>query len=241
MIVEVAWSGHLDPLGLAPMLGAVALAGAAGPAWRAGALLGIGGSMKFAPLVAVPALGRLRGRRIRAAAHAGAVALEVPTVLYLPYAAAGASLFSGLRTYADIWAFNAGLYRGLELLPGHPDLPRWIGAAVVGGLAIHAALRRWTLDRALFWTIGSALLLSPTLHPWYVLWVLPFAALRRNRAWILLSGLVFVTYWGLGPYLESGEWPRPLWSRLLLWLPFYGLLLRDAAGLGAAKPQPTDA
>lgn len=227
VIVEVAWSGHLDPLGLAPMLGAVALAGAAGPAWRAGALLGIGGSMKFAPLVAVPALGRLRGRRTRAAALAAAVALAVPTVLYLPYAAAGASLFSGLRTYADIWAFNAGLYRGLELLPGHPDLPRWIGAVVVGGLAIHAALRRWALDRALFWTIGSALLLSPTLHPWYVLWALPFACLSLNRGWLLLSGTVFLAYAGRGAYLSTGVWPEPAWLAWLIHGPPLALLARD--------------
>ena len=141
----------MDPLGVAPMLGAVALAGSAAvPAWRSGALLGLAGAMKFAPLAALPALFRLRGCRALGAA------VLVPVLLYMPYIGAGSGLFDGLRTYADIWAFNGGLYRVLERLPGHPDLAKWIGASTVGIIAWRAALRRWPLERALLWTIGSA-------------------------------------------------------------------------------------
>ena len=238
VVVEVAWNGHLDPLGLAPMLGAVALAAGAGPAWRAGILLGLGAAVKFAPLAALPALGRLPGRAPRAAGLAAAVALAVPAALYLPYAAAGASLFDGLRTYADAWEFNPGLYRLLTRLPGHPDLAKWIGAALVGGIAVHAALRRWPLERALFWTIGSALLLSPTIHPWYVLWALPFACLSANRGWILLSGTVFLAYAGRDVYLSTGVWPEPAWLAWLIHGPPLALLARDGwRGGRGGRPQ----
>ncbi|WP_419949947.1 glycosyltransferase 87 family protein [Candidatus Palauibacter sp.] len=227
VIVEVAWNGHLDPLGLAPMLGAVALAGGAWPAWRSGALLGMGAAVKFAPLGALPALARLRGRSLPQAGLAVVAALALPLLLYLPYAGAGASLFSGLRTYADVWEFNAGIYRVLERLPGHPDLPKWIGAAVVGGLALRAGFRRWPLERAFFWTIGCALLLSPTLHPWYVLWALPFACLSANRGWLLLSGTVFLSYAGRDAYLSTGAWPEPAWQAWLIHGPPLALLAWD--------------
>ena len=67
-----------------------------------------------------------------------------------------------------------------------------------------------------------------TVHPWYVLWALPFAALRRNRAWIMLTGLVLLGYWGLEAFHARGEWPQPLWARLLLWVPVFGLLAFDS-------------
>ncbi|WP_419162329.1 glycosyltransferase 87 family protein [Candidatus Palauibacter sp.] len=222
LVVEVAWSGHLDPLGIAPMLGAVALAaGVSIPAWRAGALLGIGASLKFAPIAGLPALARRRGP------WAVAAALAAPILLYLPYVGAGSSLFDGLRVYADLWEFNAGLYNVLERLPGHPDLPKWIGAAVVGGVAMRAALHRWPLDRALFWAIGAALLLSPTLHPWYVLWVLPFACLSVSRGWLLLSGTVFLAYAGRDVYLATGVWPEPVWLGWVVHGPPLALLAWD--------------
>ena len=264
MVVETAWSGHFEALGIfllvlllylsLPL--AEAAPGAAGevsddpPAgetgraragwrrtapWAMGAVLALVTLTKFAPIVALPALVRRYGARVFIAC----VALLV--VFHLPYAEAGSSLWAGLATYAEHWRAYEGAFAVFEaVLPG-PLAPRYLSALLVLAVVAWAMLRNLGAERALFWILGAGLLLSPTIHPWYVLWVLPFAALRRNRAWILLSGLVFVTYWGLGPYLESGEWPRPLWSRLLLWLPFYGLLLRDAAGLGAAKPQPTDA
>lgn len=222
VVVEVAWSGHLDPVGVAPMLGAVALAGgAAVPAWRSGALLGLGGALKFAPIAALPALCRLRGPRALAAAVA------VPLLLYLPYVGAGSALFGGLRTYADVWAFNGGLYRVLAQLPGPPDLSKWIGASVVGAIACRAALRRWPLERALLWTIGAALLLSPTLHPWYLLWVLPFACLSANRGWLLFSGTVFLSYAGRDAYIATGTWPEPAWLAWLIHGPPLALLAWD--------------
>ena len=222
VVVEVAWSGHLDPLGVAPMLGGVALAGtAAVPAWRSGALLGLGGAVKFAPLAALPALFRLRGPGALAAA------VLVPLLLYVPYVGAGPALFDGLRTYGDLWEFNSGTYRILERLPGHPDVAKWIGASIVGVIAWWAALRRWPLERALLWTIGSALLLSPTLHPWYLLWVLPFACLSANRGWLLFSGTVFLAYAGRGAYLATGAWPEPAWLASLIHAPPLALLAWD--------------
>ena len=62
--------------------------------------------------------------------------------------------------------------------------------------------------------IGAGLLLSPTIHPWYILWVLPFACLYLNRGWLLFSGTVFLAYAGRDAYLATGVWPEPAW---LIW------------------------
>jgi len=243
VLLEVAWSGHVEPLGILPMLGALLIvssrearaAGApeAGPRRRgeaalAGTLLGLGVSVKLAPAAGIPAAARWR-------VAAGATAIAVPALLYLPYLSAGSSLIGGLTAYADRWEFNAGLYAPLMALLG-PTGAKGLAAAAVAGLAGYAAWRRWGLERALYWTIGGAIALSPTIHPWYVLWILPLAALRGGRAWLLLSGVVFLAYWGLDTYAATGSWSEPLPVRLLIHIPFLVLLGVEAL---AAKQLPS--
>ena len=67
------------------------------------------------------------------------------------------------------------------------------------GLLLAAALlvigrRVGDLRASVFASLAALLLLSPTLHPWYLLWVLPFAALRREPAFLYLSFVVPVSY-----------------------------------------------
>lgn len=241
LIVEVGWSGHLETLGILPMMAAVALlsgglpgAGAAtsdagvdpsggaadrpadrggGRALTGGALLGLGAAVKFAPLAAWPALWRRHGSRV------AAVAILVPALLYLPYRAAGPRLFEALVTYAERWEFNPGLFQVLVRSVGAGTTPRRLAAGAVVGIALWAGWRRWPVDRALFWTIGAALLLSPTLHPWYVLWILPFACLFESGPWLLLTGTVFLGYAGRDAYHATGVWPQPTWLALLVHAP----------------------
>jgi len=247
VVVEVAWSGHVEPLGILPMLAALlVLRGGAAEsaaaadggtdasdggtreeggrrALAAGLLLGTGAAVKLAPAAVLPSLGRRRGW------WAAAAGLAAAALLYLPYLGAGGALLAGLGAYADRWRFDPGLFRVLSGLLGDPRGARIAAAVAVGGVVGWGVLRRWPVERAAFWTLGAALLLSPTIHPWYVLWVLPLAFLRRSRAWVLWSGLLFLGYAGLDAYRATGSWPLPGWLALLIHVPFLALLATDAA------------
>jgi len=76
--------------------------------------------------------------------------------------------------------------------------------------------------------LAALLLLAPTLHPWYVLWMLPFLTLRPNRAWILFTGTVVLSYWVLVGYVNEGVWRENPVVKWLEYLPFYLLLCYDA-------------
>ena len=206
LVVETAWSGHLDALGLFLLALVVYLAipsprtadlregeGAGGygvarwgerlrTPWALGAVLALAALTKFAPAAALPPLARRYGARL--VVSFGVVVM----LLYLPYAGAGSALWTGLATYAEHWRANEGAFAFLELLIAGPRAPRYLAGALVLGVVGWTTLRRFDPERALFWVLGAGLLLSPTLHPWYVLWALPFAALRRSRPWLLLSG-----------------------------------------------------
>lgn len=67
---------------------------------------------------------------------------------------------------------------------------------VAGWLAWRASQRSNVIDlcQSAFLTLAWFWLLSPTQNPWYWLWALPLLPFVRNRAWIVISGLVMVYY-----------------------------------------------
>ena len=228
LVVEVAWNGHLEPLGLFALVLVILLARAPGGAGTAVALAAL---TKYAPLAAVPALTRRLGTRFLIGFAVTAA------LLYAPYAAAGRQLFAGLGTYVEHWWFMKGPFTLLEA--GFPPVvARYLAAAVVLGVVLWATVRRYRPERALFWILGAGLIVTPTLHPWYVLWMLPLAALRRSRTWILMTGLSFLGYFGVSTYHDTGEWPQPVLLRLLMWVPFLALLTTDAARLWRERVPP---
>ena len=254
LIVETAWSAHFDAVGLF-LVAALILACSRAPgrdgggqrvnrgtlapgalargdlihdlirACTRGALLAAATLVKFAPAAALPALVRRHGWTTLFAFAA------VCAALYLPFSGVGpAALTEGLRTYARHWSANEGAFALIAALIRDPVHAR--AAATLSVLAVVAWVtwRRFTVERALLWIIGAGLLLSPTVHPWYTLWVLPMAALRGSGPFLLLGGLAFLGYWGLAAYESTGVWPQPLWSRIAMWLPVWAWLL--SAGFG---------
>ena len=223
LIIEVAWSAHFEPLGLFLTMAFVLIADHfSGPRpLRAGAALALAALAKFAPAAALPPTLRRHGWK------AALSFVLVSLALYLPYASVGSGLVTGLQTYARHWRANEGLFGLLELATTGAVAPRVVSAALVLGVILWTTVRRFDAERALFWILGAGLLLSPTVHPWYVLWALPFAALRGNGPWIVLTGTIALGYWGLAAYQESGIWPQPLWVRALIWTPMLAVFLGD--------------
>ncbi len=74
--------------------------------------------------------------------------------------------------------------------------------------------------------MGSAmLLLSPTLYPWYLIWIIPLLIFLPNWSWLLFTMLIQLSYFVLQGYATDGIWEE---SSMILWmqyLPFYGLLI----------------
>ena len=231
LVVETAWNAHLEVLGLVGIAAVLALAGpdregVDDPERRertpdpvgAGVGLAWASLTKLAPLAALPPLARRLGPRFVAAA-VGFAALA-----YLPYAAAGERLLAGLGAYARHWRFNELGFALVETVVPGAAAPRVVVAGVVGAVVVMATVRGFGPGRALLWILGAGLILSPTLHPWYALWILPVAALRRSVPWLLFTGTAFIGYLGLDTYQDTGVWPQPLWGRLVLWLPVLALL-----------------
>ena len=124
---------------------------------------------------------------------------------------------AGLREYAGSWYFNDLLYRPLGTWLGLDPENRfatgaqWLRGALgaVWVLVAIATSKRTPVAAALALTVAFVLL-TPTVHPWYLLWVLPFAVLLESRAWWLLAGTTLIAYEVVAGHHAAGVWePRP--------------------------------
>jgi alpha-1,6-mannosyltransferase len=196
LIKVVAGSGHVDVLAgallaltaylllrRAYLSAAVALAGAA--------------LVKLAPLVLVPFLAKRIGWRR---------ALVVPLVIlaaYLPFLHSGWAVFAGFSRFAQEWEFNSAFFLLIQSL-AYPFArnPAFV-ARVVGVLAILVCgVWFWRRDdehpagfpNVASYMLGALILFSPTVMPWYLVWLLPLAVLCQATVWICFTGVVCLAF-----------------------------------------------
>src|SRR5437588_5905766 len=96
-------------------------------------------------------------------------------------------------------------------------------------------VRDWT--RGTLWALGTVLVLSPVLHPWYCVWILPLAAWRGAYAWNVLSVTLFSYYLFWDERLFGLPWHAEPWMRGLIIAPVLAALVM----LGAQKKTAVEA
>jgi hypothetical protein len=249
-VIEIAGSGHVEPLGILFLVLAIAWL-VEGKATRAGAALGAAIQAKLLPLILVPGFARRMKVWALAAMLAVVAVTTVPyaargpwygtgVVAYAERWEHGSVVFAGVRRFFE-WADAAPHVKGViawaQARCG--STATWVWDAAYR-LAWPEALARMTVTLlALIFAmaqsfrsrldpahearlaLGGAILLAPTLHPWYVLWVLPLAAAQAAGGWLLFGALVPLQY-----VAGAGDVP---WSiRLVILLPSLAWMVRDA-------------
>jgi hypothetical protein len=158
----------------------------------------------------------------------------------------GTGLFGALRIYGSLWNFNSGLFHWLEVGLGKQDLnsPAAIAKVIVGLLFLLLITAVWLLARTrttpraalrlMSLPLMGYVLITPTLHPWYILILLAFLPFLTPAAgespwlwlliapWLYLSGALIFSYLTYIDPLNFGELE---WVRQLEWLPVFILLV----------------
>ena len=256
VVAEVAGNGHIDVLAVLLFFLGIHLIIEA--RWRVSTtVLGLAVGAKLVPLAAFPALARRVPARYWWFAPAVMLGITLP---YLgagsslglglwEYAGRWrhndslfAILLGGLEAAHPTQALKTAIF-WLQQRLGDSDaiqvlyrsvypvyLARWCAAALWGALALEVFRRRLPPVRGSFILIAAALLLSPTVHPWYVLWIVPFLALRPEPAWVLFTGLVPLSY------LIGSSSVTEVTIRIIEYLPLFVLLLLQALRARRARP-----
>jgi hypothetical protein len=246
---EVAAMGHVEPVGIAACLAAtLALVRRPPRPGLAGAAAAAAALAKLAPAAALPMWARQSRRPALFVALAlGLLACGLGPIVAASGGVPPGLVAYGVRWEFDgplfepLWRLLAWARadvagkRALDALEArlgdwqaldavypwvYPQLLAKLGLAAAGLVAIGLSLRERDPIAGTGRLFGRLLLVSATVHPWYVLWILPWAALCAQPAWIALSGLVLLSY--LAAEGAAPLWP---WIYLAVWLPFFALLL----------------
>ena len=257
-VIEIAGNGHVDVLGITLMMLALLLLV---EGRRHGAVLTLTAAVlaKAVPALCLAAFWRhwappdSRAWRRWLDPRPRWPLVWVPAgvaAAFLPYAEAGAATWSGLRAFAVKWRHNDSLYGLVYSLIADPR-PGWDwddGALMVARWICLGALAAVTVAAAACWrdplrgaaaAMAALLLLSPVVHPWYVLWVLAFVPMLASPPWVAFSWLVFLGYQVLVPYRSSGVWQPAEWVVWAEYGPVYLLLAWALVRRVAARTGPT--
>jgi hypothetical protein len=262
VVIEIAHGAHIDALMNALMLGGMWLAlkrprGLGSPLLTAAATL-----VKPLPLLLVPLLAprwKVRGFVVFLVGLAIGL-LPFSSAGWGIGGEAGTGVFGATTLYARYWNFNSGIYYALEAIltnnttagAADPAVPgvaaaKWIVLIALGIIAVWSGWRSWRVHKesstaletdrvwASLWPapLAAYLLLTTTVHPWYLttlLILLPLWAAGRwgwlkITPWLYYSASVALSYL---TYLDPSNLRETEFTRRAEYLPLLFLLLASA-------------
>jgi hypothetical protein len=160
-------------------------------------------TIKPLPVVLAP----LYWRRVRLVD--GVLSAGLVLALYAPYTAHGRLPTGSLDVFVDRFRFNHTLFTITSSLFSSRGA---VVLAVIGGLGVAVALRsrlQTTSPAAWAWPMAIALVLSPVVYPWYLVWLAPFLVSLATVPLLIWSVTILSTYsvWHLKEI--GGPWDVP--------------------------------
>jgi hypothetical protein len=119
-----------------------------------------------------------------------------------------------------------------------PDL---LARAVAGALllffwfALVLKGRRGDPRNAMALCLLAFVMLTPTVHPWYLAWLLPLGAMRQSWAIWFFSAFGLALHQTSSAWLSQGQWVQHAWPRWTMLLALVGLGLFESRRLRSAK------
>lgn len=183
------------------------------------------------------------------------VFLLTVTVFFLPFVLNGILPAAGFVSFANRWEFNGLIYnifcRVLEFSGFKPSVlltlhylnrseTVYLNSALIYKIIAVSVFIFWVVKRQTvqdkspqklikdsFLFITLILFLSPTLYPWYLIWLLPLLAIHKNIALLGFTFFIQFSYYILKPYSMHGTWHESDMIFLVQYVPVLILLIYD--------------
>lgn len=233
MVYCFAGAAHFDSLMILPMLAGIFCFiksrenSVASVQWRwafwGASAVGAAISIKLIPVLLLPLFVFALGRR----AWALLVSLAIPLLTSLPFGFPQVKIWDSLGKFVYVARLNDMFWWIIEdtIWPNVHQKNYSYNVIIVSAVLVVSLffIRNW--KRGLLWAMGTALILSPVLHPWYLTWILPLAAWRRAQPWVILSITMFAYYLFWDERLFLLPWHSEPWLRAIIYLPPFVALL----------------
>ncbi len=222
VIFEIAYSGHLEGLTVFLMVAALYLS-CIHKKIPGVFMLALSAAVKLYPALLLAAFLNHRDR------FKGLLAFFMTILLlYLPFIGAGNKISGFLPVYLKnpYESFNLGLkYLLMRLIPGIDyyllSLVFIIFLGIAGLVVFFKNKQAIEILWYAYFLTGLLMILMPaSLHPWYVILIIPFLAIYPSAAWLLFTCTVTLSYLKY----TSPQGIMPTWILLVEYLPLFALL-----------------
>lgn len=217
-IVEFWGMGHHDAVMVALALGAVWLADR--KRWSiAFLLLGLAGATKYWPLLLWPVFVRLGGWRWAWLAPAAF------GLCWLPWYTNVLENARYMGGFVGGWRNNDALFGAILALAGGFEMAKRVAAALILAGSFGAALWAKSARAAYAIVVVTILLVSANVHPWYLTWLVPLAAVEWSWAAIVWGALAPLHYVVLIRWRLEHVWDGVSNWRWAVYLPVLAVLM----------------
>ena len=147
-----------------------------------------------------------------------AVSAAIPLGLSLLYGYPTVPIWDSLRRFAHVTRLNDLFWWLIEetIWPNPHQKNYHYNVILIIAVAVVSLLAWWNWKRAMLWVLGTVLILSPVLHPWYCTWILPLATWRRVQGWHVLSVTLFAYYLFWNERIFMLPWHSEPWLRVVI-------------------------
>jgi Dolichyl-phosphate-mannose-protein mannosyltransferase len=227
VVYGFAGSAHFDSLMILPMMAGILFltrfeteTDSRRKWWlalAASAAFGIAISIKIVPVFLLLCCVFALRRRAITLVVSGAI----PLLLSLLYGYPKIPIWDSLRRFAYVTRLNDLFWWLIEetLWPNPHQKNYHYNVILIIAVGIVSLLAWWNWKRAMLWVLGTVLILSPVLHPWYCTWILPLATWRRAFAWHVLSVTLFAYFLFWNERLFLLPWHSEPWLRAIIAVP----------------------
>ncbi|MBW1893324.1 MAG: glycosyltransferase [Deltaproteobacteria bacterium] len=131
--------------------------------------------------------------------------------------------------FGDEYAFNGSIHGLLRAATGGitpaTDICKimLVVSLALGLFFFHPERRsRFGYDpiQGCLFAFSALLIFAPTVHFWYIAWIIPFAVINQRMSWIVLSLSISLYFVANGILHHTGQWDLPVWAQVAEWIPF---------------------
>ncbi|MEP0368531.1 MAG: glycosyltransferase 87 family protein [Cyclobacteriaceae bacterium] len=197
-----------------------------------GIAFGLGIATKLLPLIFLPAI--VINRNWKRGLLISAIAVSTCIVTFYPFVSNEliTNFQSSLGLYFQKFEFNASIYFLLRevgfLIKGYNTIGvlgpalSLVSASAILTIAFIGATKKWSLEKTMLLILLSYLLFTTTVHPWYILALIPLGLISGFYFPIFWSFVICCTYLGYNAngFELSGGWIVFEYVSLLIFLYF---------------------
>ena len=216
LAVETSWSGHLEVLAILFLAAAVVYMKKK-KYLLSGLFLGLSGMSKLIPALLVVYFvkelylqhkenpGSPENKNIRNGILFTA-GFAAPFFLYAPYLWVGGYLISSLAIYSNQWVFGSFFYSLLGFTGMGNAYIRIFCILALGIAGLLILFKGKSLNLNIFYFMLSLSVFSPVVHPWYLLWLIPFSGKEFFNTSIAFLAASFLMYEVLADLFAKNIW-----------------------------------